>query len=176
VVAIFNVPPDAVMVTVAVAVLVPVLLVALSVYVVVVVGLTVVDPDAAVELNVPGVMATLTVFVVAQLSVLLAPLAMLAGLALKLLILGKVAACCTVTVAVAVAELAAPVAVRVYVVVAVGLTVVDPDAAAEVNVPGAMETLVALVALQLSVLLEPLLMLVGFAVNELTAAGGAGVG
>ena len=52
-------------------------------------------------------------------------------------------------------------------VVAVGLTVVEPLAAAEVNVPGVMAMLVAPVTVQLSVLLEPEVMLVGFAVKEL---------
>ena len=52
-------------------------------------------------------------------------------------------------------------------VVAVGFTVVEPLAAAEVNVPGVMAMLVAPVTVQLSVLLEPEVMLVGFAVKEL---------
>jgi hypothetical protein len=53
------------------------------------------------------------------------------------------------------------------VVVAVGLTVVEPLAAAEVNVPGVMAMVVAPVTVQLNVLLDPELMLVGFAVKEL---------
>jgi hypothetical protein len=52
------------------------------------------------------------------------------------------------------------------VVVAVGLTVVDPLAEGEVNVPGVMAMLVAPVVTQLSVLLEPEAMLVGLAVKE----------
>lgn len=48
----------------------------------------------------------------------------------------------------------------------VGLTLVEPLADAEVNEPGVMATLVAPVVAQLSVLLEPELMLVGLAVNE----------
>jgi hypothetical protein len=53
------------------------------------------------------------------------------------------------------------------VVVAVGLTLVEPLADVEVNVPGVMAILVAPVVAQLSVLLEPELMLVGLAVKEL---------
>jgi hypothetical protein len=53
------------------------------------------------------------------------------------------------------------------VVVAVGLTLVEPLANVDVNVPGVMAILVAPVVSQLSVLLEPEVMLVGLAVNEL---------
>jgi hypothetical protein len=53
------------------------------------------------------------------------------------------------------------------VVVAVGLTFVEPLADVEVNVPGVMARLVAPVVAQLKVLLEPEVMLVGLAVNEL---------
>jgi ABC-type uncharacterized transport system permease subunit len=53
------------------------------------------------------------------------------------------------------------------VVVAVGVTVVEPLAAAEMNVPGVMAMLVAPVVTQLSVLLEPEAMLAGLAVNKL---------
>jgi hypothetical protein len=53
------------------------------------------------------------------------------------------------------------------VVVAVGLTLVEPLADVDVNVPGVMATLAAPVAAQFSVLLAPLFMLVGFAANEL---------
>jgi hypothetical protein len=49
--------------------------------VVVVVGFTVVEPLADVDVNVPGVRSTFVAPVVAQLSVLLAPEAMVAGLA-----------------------------------------------------------------------------------------------
>jgi hypothetical protein len=52
-------------------------------------------------------------------------------------------------------------------VVAVGLTFVDPLADEEVNVPGVMAILVAPVVAQLSVLLDPEVMLVGLAVKEL---------
>jgi hypothetical protein len=53
------------------------------------------------------------------------------------------------------------------VVVAVGLTLVEPVADAEVKEPGEMATLVAPDVVQLSVLVEPELMLVGLAVKEL---------
>jgi hypothetical protein len=53
------------------------------------------------------------------------------------------------------------------VVVAVGLTLVEPLANVDVNVPGVMPILVAPAVVQLSVLLEPEVMLVGLAVNEL---------
>ena len=53
--------------------------------------------------------------------------------------------------------------------VAVGLTLVDPLAAVDVNVPGVMAMLVAPLVAQLKVLLDPELMLAGFAVNELMA-------
>jgi hypothetical protein len=59
--------------------------------VVVDVGLTLVEPLADVELNVPGVMAIVVAPVVAQLSVLLEPEGMLAGLAVKELIVGLLA-------------------------------------------------------------------------------------
>jgi hypothetical protein len=51
-------------------------------------------------------------------------------------------------------------------VVAVGLTLVEPVADVEVNVPGVMARLVAPVVAQLSVLLEPDVMLAGFAVKD----------
>jgi hypothetical protein len=55
------------------------------------------------------------------------------------------------------------------VVVAVGLMVVDPLAAVDVNVPGVMAIVVAPVDVQLRVLLVPEFMLVGFAIKELMA-------
>ena len=51
---------------------------------------------------------------------------------------------------------------------AVGLTLVEPLADADVNVPGAMAILAAPIVAQLSVLLEPEVMLMGLAVKELT--------
>jgi hypothetical protein len=59
------------------------------------------------------------------------------------------------------------VAVSVKVVVAVGLTLVEPLAEVEVKVPGAMVMLVAPLVDQLSVLLEPEVMVAGLEVNEL---------
>jgi hypothetical protein len=53
------------------------------------------------------------------------------------------------------------------VVVAVGLTLVEPFADADVNVPGVMAILVVPAAAQLNVLLEPEVILVGLAVKEL---------
>jgi hypothetical protein len=53
------------------------------------------------------------------------------------------------------------------VVVAVGLTVVEPVADEEVKEPGVIAILVAPLVDQLSVLLEPELMLVGLAAKEL---------
>lgn len=55
-------------------------------------------------------------------------------------------------------------------VVAVGLTLVDPLATGDVNVPGVMAILVAPVVCQLSVLPVPELMLVGVAVKEVIAS------
>jgi hypothetical protein len=52
------------------------------------------------------------------------------------------------------------------VVVAVGLTLVEPVLDVEVKVPGVMAMLVAPVVVQLSVLLEPEVTLVGLAVKE----------
>ena len=52
-------------------------------------------------------------------------------------------------------------------VVAVGLTLVEPLADVDVNVPGVMAMLVAPIVTQFSVLLEPEVMLVGLAVKEL---------
>ena len=75
-------------------------------------GLTLVEPLADVDVNVPGVMATLVAPVVAQLSVLLEPEVILVGLAVKELIVGLLAAV-TVTVSVAVVEPAVLVAVSV---------------------------------------------------------------
>jgi len=71
--------------------------------VVVAVGLTLVEPLAEVDVKLPGAMEILVAPVVTQLSVLLEPEAMLAGLAVKLVMVGLLGAV-TVTVAVAVAE------------------------------------------------------------------------
>jgi hypothetical protein len=80
--------------------------------VVVAVGLTLVEPLADVEVNVPGVMASLLAPVVTQLSVLLEPEVIREGLAVKELISGLLAVS-TVTVSVDVVEPAALVAVSV---------------------------------------------------------------
>lgn len=75
----------------------------------------------------------------------------------------------TVTFAVEVVEPVAFVAVSVYVVVAVGLTLVEPLAEVEVKLPGVIARLLAPVVDQLRLLLEPELILVGLAENELIA-------
>jgi len=80
--------------------------------VVVTVGLTLVEPLADVDVNVPGVMAILVAPVVAQLSVLLEPEVILVGLAVKEPIIGLLDVF-TVTVSVDEVEPAALVAVRV---------------------------------------------------------------
>jgi ribose/xylose/arabinose/galactoside ABC-type transport system permease subunit len=80
--------------------------------VVVAVGLTLVEPLGDVDVNVPGVMAILVAAVVAQLSVLLEPVVILVGRAVKELMVGLLAAF-TVTVRVDVVEPAALVAVSV---------------------------------------------------------------
>jgi hypothetical protein len=80
--------------------------------VVVAVGLTLVEPLADADVNVPGVMAMLAAPAVAQLSVLLEPEVMLAGLAVNEAMLG-LPAVVTVMVSVDVAEPAALVAVSV---------------------------------------------------------------
>lgn len=79
---------------------------------VVAVGLTLVEPLADVDVNVPGVMAMLVAPVVAQVSVLLEPEVMLVGLAVKELIVGPLGVL-TVTVTVAVVDPAGFVAVSV---------------------------------------------------------------
>ena len=68
---------------------------------VVAVGLTLIEPLADAEVNDPGAMATLVAPLVAQLSTLLEPEVILAGLAVKELMAGMLTAAVTVTVAVA---------------------------------------------------------------------------
>jgi len=75
-------------------------------------GLTLVEPLAEVEVNVPGVMARLVAPVVTQLSMLLVPEVTLAGLAVKELITG-LSTVFTVRVSIDVVEPAALLAVRV---------------------------------------------------------------
>lgn len=132
------------------------------------VGLTLVEPFAEVEVNVPGVMAIDVAPLVAQLSVLLDPVPMVVGFALKELMVG-LPATLTVTVRVDEAEPVEFVAVSVQVVVEVGLTLVEPLAEVEVYVPGVMAMVVAPLVAQLRVLLAPELMPAGLAANELIA-------
>jgi len=112
-VVIWSGPPEDVTVTVAVFVEEPEALVAWRVYVVVAVGLTLVEPLADVEVKVPGVMVMEVAAVVDQLRELLEPELMLVGLAAKEFIVGTLPAGVTVTVAVIVAEPAEFVAVSV---------------------------------------------------------------
>ena len=79
---------------------------------VVAVGLTIVEPLAEADVKVPGVMAILAAPLVTQLSVLLAPETILAGLAVKEVIVGTLPVF-TVTVSVAVVGPTALVAVSV---------------------------------------------------------------
>ena len=79
---------------------------------VVAVGFTLAEPLAAADVNVPGVMAMLVAPLADQFSVLLEPDVILAGLAVKELMVGLFAVL-TVTVCVAVAEPLALVAVSV---------------------------------------------------------------
>ena len=99
-------------VTVACAVFEPEEFVAVRVYVVVAVGLTLVEPLADVEVKDPGVMAMVVAPPVAQLRVLLVPELIVVGLAVKELMVG-VLPVLTVTVTFKVFEPAALVAVRV---------------------------------------------------------------
>jgi hypothetical protein len=80
--------------------------------VVVTVGLTLVEPVAEVDVNVPGVMAMFVAPVVAQPRVLLEPEVILVGLAVKELTVGLLGAF-TVTVSVDVVRPAGLVAVKV---------------------------------------------------------------
>jgi hypothetical protein len=98
--------------TVCIEVTEPAALVAVSVYAVVTVGLTLIEPLAEVDVNVPGVMAIDVAPLVDQLRVLLAPEVIVAGLPAKELIVGLLAAF-TVMVCAEVTEPAASVAVSV---------------------------------------------------------------
>jgi hypothetical protein len=75
-------------VTVKVEVVAPAALVAVRVYVVVAVGLNVVEPVADADVNVPGVMVILVAPLVDQFSVVLAPELMFVAAAIKELIVG----------------------------------------------------------------------------------------
>ena len=81
-------PPGAFTVTTAVAVVEPEAFVAVRVYVVVVAGVTAVNPLAELDVKFPGDMEMLVAPVLVQLRVLLAPAVMLAGTAEKELITG----------------------------------------------------------------------------------------
>lgn len=164
VVVIESAPPLDVTATCAVAVTAPAALVAVNVYVVVALGVTVVEPLATAEVNVPGVIAILVAPVDIQFNVLLEPETTLDGEAVNDVMVGLLATL-TGMVMVAVVAPAALVAVSVYVVVALGLTVVDPLEEVEVNVPGVIAMLVAPVVAQFSVLLAPCAMLAGLAVK-----------
>jgi hypothetical protein len=98
--------------TVCIEVTEPAALVAVSVYAVVTVGLTLIEPLAEVDVNVPGVMAIDVAPLVDQLRVLLAPEVIVVGLPAKELIVGLLAAL-TVMVCEEVTEPAASVAVSV---------------------------------------------------------------
>ena len=103
--------PVPVTVAVAVAVAEPAAFVAVSVYVVVADGLNDVEPVAEVDAKLPGVMVTLVAPEVAQLSVVLPPAAMLAGLAEKDVIVGA-EVCVTVSFDVAFPQPTGPVQVE----------------------------------------------------------------
>lgn len=97
----------------------------------VVVGLTVVEPLADVEVNVPGVIAIVVAPLVVQLNVLLSPEGIAAGLAINVATVGAVpppppplALTTNVTVVVCCVEPDVPVIVTVYVPAAVPLVVV----------------------------------------------------
>jgi hypothetical protein len=91
---------------------------------------------------------------------------MLAGLATKELMVGRLGGGIMVTVVAAVVEPTALVAVSVKVVVAVGLTLVEPLDAVEVKAPGVMAIVAAPVTAHAKVLFAPELMLVGFAIKD----------
>lgn len=82
----------------------------------------------------------------------------------------------TVTVALEVVEPEELAADSVYVVVEAGLTDTEPLALVDVNVPGVMEILAAPPLTQVSVALEPELMLVGLALNDVMVGADPVVG
>lgn len=135
-------------------------------------GLTFVVPLAELDTNVPGVIVMFAAPAVVQLRVLIAPSAMLAGLAVNAVMVGRFGGT-TVTVAIAVADPVLFVAVSVYVVVAVGLRLTEPVAELDAKLPGVMVTLVAPCAVQLSVVLAPAVMAAGLAANEAMAGTGS---
>lgn len=128
-------------------------------------GVTLVDPLAP---NVPTpAIVTEFALVVVQFSVVEFPGVMVLGCALNVMVgaAGFEPPPLTVTTAVVLAVPPGPVAVAVYVVVELGLTCTEPEAAWAPNPE--IVTEVALLAFQLKVVLEPLLMLVGCAVRTM---------
>jgi hypothetical protein len=131
-------------------------------------GDTVVSPLAVAEVNPLGLIAMFVAPLVTQFNVLVAPALMLAGLAVKDVIVGFAAPeDVTVTVSTLVTEPEPFVAVSVYAVVTDGDTPVVPLAAVDVNPPGLIAILVAPLVLQLSEVLVPAVMLEGLAENPL---------
>lgn len=115
---------------------------------------------------------TLVIPLVDQLSVLLVPAMMIGGLAVNAVIFSLPVT--TVTIVVAVFEPFALLAVSLYVVVASGLTFKDPVAELDENPTGLIETAVALLADQMSVVLSPGAIFGALAVNEVIfGIGGA---
>ena len=82
----------------------------------------------------------------------------------------------TVTVALELVEPEELAAASLYVVVDAGLTDIEPLAFVDVNVPGVIEMLVAPLLTQLSVVLEPGLMLAGLALNDVMVGADPPVG
>jgi hypothetical protein len=109
---------------------------------------------------------------VVQLSMLTPPSVIFVGLAVNELIEGLLG-WVTVTVTVAVAVPVVFVAVSVYVVVAAGLRTTEPLADVEAKVPGVTVMPVAPEVVQLSVVLAPAMMAVGFAENVVMVGAGA---
>jgi hypothetical protein len=162
-------------VTVTCLVTVPLALVADNVYVVVEAGEQGVFPETATA-PIPGAMEADVAPLVFQLSVELSPELMLEGLAVKLFITGGEGGggeAETVTVTCLVTLPAALVAVNVKVVVEAGEPVALPEVATAPT-PGAIETDVAPVVLQPSVVLPPELMLDGVAVKLLITGNEGG--
>jgi hypothetical protein len=131
-------------------------------------------PEAATA-PIPGAMETDAAPLVLQLSVELPPELMLDGLAVKLFITGGAGGggeAATVTVTCLVTLPVALVAVNVNVVVVVSEPVALPEAETGPTL-GAIETDVAPLVLQLSVVLPPALMLEGLAVKLFITGGEA---
>jgi len=149
------------------AVLVPALLVAVTTYVVVVAGLTGIEPLAA-TMPMPGLMLTLVASVDDHVSIADWPRLMEVGETFADTV--GTGGINTVTVAVDVADPALLVAVSVYVVVLVGVTDRVPDGVTA-PIPGVMLTEDALVVLQVSVDESPSVMDVGEAPRVAVGGG-----